>query len=113
MYERNFAGGLLGGRDFANAEWLLCLYGRLVDCSDWPRVDCAVDFSPDVIGLVGCREGAAESCVLQGSDIRSVRILIPGPRGMDQNFHDVTIVDMGDFHSGIVDTESAVATYGH
>ena len=51
---------------------------------------------PDVIGLVGRREGAAESCVLQGRDIHSVRVLVPDCRGVDQNFHDVTIVDMGD-----------------
>ena len=38
---------------------------------------------PDVIGLVGRREGAAEN---------------PGSRlsGVDQNFHDVTIVNMGE-----------------
>ena len=51
---------------------------------------------PDVIGLVGRREGAAKSCVLQGRDIRSVRVLVPDCREMDQNFHDVTIVDMGE-----------------
>ena len=49
---------------------------------------------PDVIGLVGRREGAAESRVLQGQDVRSVRVLVR--RGEDQNFHDVTIVDMGE-----------------
>ena len=51
---------------------------------------------PDVIGLVDRRECAAESRVLQGRDARSVRVLIPDCRGVDQNFHDVTIVDMGD-----------------
>ena len=51
---------------------------------------------PDVIGLVGRREGEEESCVLQGRDIRSVRILVPDCRGVDQNFHDVTIIDMGE-----------------
>ena len=51
---------------------------------------------PDVIGLVGRREGAAESRVLQGRDIRSMRVLVPDCRGVDQNFHDLTIVDMGD-----------------
>ena len=51
---------------------------------------------PDVIGLVGRREGAVESRVLQGRDTRSVRVLVPDCRGLDQNFHDVTIVDMGD-----------------
>ena len=50
----------------------------------------------DVIGLFGRREGAAESRVLQGRDIRSVRVLVPDCRGVDYNFHDVTIVDMGD-----------------
>ena len=34
--------------------------------------------------------------VLQGRDARSVRVLIPDCGGLDQNFHDVTIVDMGD-----------------
>ena len=50
----------------------------------------------DVIGLVGRREGAAESRVLQGRDAPSVRVLVPDCRGVDQNCHDVTIVDMGD-----------------
>ena len=39
---------------------------------------------------------AAESRILQGRDIHSVRVLVPDPQGLDQNFHDVTIVDMGD-----------------
>ena len=34
--------------------------------------------------------------VLQGRDERNVRALIPDPRVMEQGFHDVTIVDMGD-----------------
>ena len=34
--------------------------------------------------------------MLQGRDARSVRVLVPDCRGVDQNFHDVTIVDMGD-----------------
>ena len=51
---------------------------------------------PDVIRLLGRREGAPESRVLQGRDVRSVRVLVPDCRGVDQNFHDVTIVDMGD-----------------
>ena len=72
----------------------------------WDATEAVVDISsegviplryiPDVIGLAGRREGAVESCVLQGGDVRSVRVLVPDPRGMDQNFHDVTIVDMGD-----------------
>ena len=51
---------------------------------------------PDVIGLVGRREGAVESRVLQGRDVHSVQVLVPDCRGVDQNFHDVTIVDMGE-----------------
>ena len=51
---------------------------------------------PDVIGLVGRREGAAESHVLQGRDVHSVRVLVPDCHGVDQKFHDVTIVDMGE-----------------
>ena len=72
----------------------------------WDAPEAVVDVSsagvvplrnvPDVIGLVGRREGAAESRVLQGRDARSVRVLVPDCRGLDQNFHDVTIVDMGD-----------------
>ena len=48
----------------------------------WDAPEVVVDVSsegvvpigniPDVIGLVGRREGAAESCVLQGRDVRSV-----------------------------------------
>ena len=51
---------------------------------------------PDVIGLAGRRSDTAERGILQGRDIRSVRVLVPDLRGLDQNFHDVTIVDMGD-----------------
>ena len=45
--------------------------------------------------LFGSREGAAESHVLQGRDACSLRVLVPDCRGLDQKFHDVTIVDMG------------------
>ena len=72
----------------------------------WDAQEVVVDISlegvvplrnvPDVIGLIGRREGAAESRVLQGRDIHSVRVLVPNCREVDQNFHDVTIVDMGE-----------------
>ena len=72
----------------------------------WDAPEAVVDVSsagvvplhnvPDVIGLVGRRESAVESRVLQGRDARSVRVLVPDCRGLDQNFHDVTIVDMGE-----------------
>ena len=46
--------------------------------------------------MAGRRLGAAECQVLKGRDVRSVRVLVPDSRGLEQNFHDVTIVDMGD-----------------
>ena len=77
----------------------------------WDAPEAIVDISsagvvplrhiPDVIGLVGRREGAAESRVLQGRDVRSVRVLVPDCHGVEQNFHDVTIVDMGDVDPGM------------
>ena len=51
---------------------------------------------PDVVGLVGRRLDATGSRILRGRDVRSIRVLVPDPRGLDHNFHDVTIVDMGD-----------------
>ena len=51
---------------------------------------------PDIIGLAGRRSDAAECRILQGRYVRSVRVLVPHPRCLDQNFHDVTIVDMSD-----------------
>ena len=50
----------------------------------------------DVFGLCGRREGATESRILQGRDARSVRVLVPDPRGLEHYLHDVTVVDMGD-----------------
>ena len=51
---------------------------------------------PDVFGMSGRRDSGTESRILQGRDARSVRVLVPDCRGLDQNFHDVTVVDMGD-----------------
>ena len=51
----------------------------------------------DLIGLTCRRPDAAESRVPQGREVHSVHVLVPDSRGLDQNnFHDVTIVDMGD-----------------
>ena len=62
----------------------------------WDAPEAVVDVSsagvvplrnvPDVIGLVGRRESAVESHVLQGRDARSMRVLDPDCRGLDQNF---------------------------
>ena len=72
----------------------------------WDAPEAVVDVSsagvvplrnlPDVIGLVGRRNNVTEGRLLQGRDPRSIRVLVPDGRGLDQNFHDVTIVDMGD-----------------
>ena len=55
-----------------------------------------LDTVPDFIGLTGRRPGAAVCQILQGGDVRSVRALVPDSRGLERDFHDVTIVDMGD-----------------
>ena len=61
-----------------------------------------LDTVPDVIGLTGRRPGAAVTRVLQGRDVRSVRALVPDPQVLEQGFHDVTIVDMGDLPEPLV-----------
>ena len=73
-------------------------------CVPWDAQEAVVDTNsadrvtvgsvPDKVGLVGRRKDAAASRILQGRDSRSVRFLVPDVRGVDQNFHDVTIVDM-------------------
>ena len=55
-----------------------------------------LDMVPDVIGLSGRWPDAAVCRILQGRDVRSVRALVPDSRGLERNFHDVTIVDMGE-----------------
>ena len=47
----------------------------------------------DVFGMIGRRDTSTESRILQGRDARSIRVLIPDSRGLDQNFR---VVDMGD-----------------
>ena len=72
----------------------------------WDALEMVIDLSstgtvplrnvPDVFGMSGRRDSAMESRILQGWDARSIRVLVPDCRGLNQNFHDVTIVDMGD-----------------
>ena len=72
----------------------------------WDAPEMAIDLSakdtvplrnvPDVFGMSGRRDSATESRILQGRDTRSVRVLVLDCRGLDQNFHDVMVVDMGD-----------------
>ena len=75
-------------------------------CILWDAPEAVVDINsaevvtlgsfPDKVGLFGHRKDAAVSQILQGRDSRSVRFLVPDARGLDQNFHDVTIVNMDD-----------------
>ena len=77
-------------------------------CVPWDAPEAVVDINsadvvmlgsvPDKVGLFGRRKEAAASRILQGRDSRSVRFLVPDVRGVDQNFHDVTIVDMDEEH---------------
>ena len=72
----------------------------------WDAPEAVVDVSSagavplrnvaDVFGLVGRRDSVTESRVLQGREARSIRVLVPDCRGLDQNFHDLTVVNMGD-----------------
>ena len=72
----------------------------------WDTPEMATDLSAkgtvplrnvqDVFGMCGRRKGATESRILQGRDARSVRVLVPDCRGLEQNFHDIAVVDMGD-----------------
>ena len=48
--------------------------------------------------MFGRRKDAAVSRILQWRNSRSIRFLVPDARGLDQNFHDVTIVDMAIFN---------------
>ena len=72
----------------------------------WDAPEMATDLSAkgtvplrdvqDGFGMCGHRKRATESRILQGRDARSVRVLVPDCRGLEQNFHDITVVDMGD-----------------
>ena len=53
-----------------------------------------LEIVPDVIGLTGWRPEAAMCRILQGRDAQSMHVLVPDARGLERNFHDVTIVDM-------------------
>ena len=71
----------------------------------WDALEAVVDVSSagvvplhdlqDVMGLVGRQKDVTESRILQGRDPHSMRVFVPDCRGFDQNFHDVTIIDMG------------------
>ena len=75
----------------------------------WDAPEAVVDVSSahvvpmrgvlDVIGLVGRRDSAVECRVLQGRDARSIQMLVPDCRGLDQNFqnfHGVSMPELSD-----------------
>ena len=45
-----------------------------------------LEYILDVVGLTGRRPDAAESRILKGRDVRSVRAMVSDSRGLDQNF---------------------------
>ena len=75
-------------------------------CIPWDAPEAVVDINsaevvtlgslPDKVVLFGWRKDADVSRILQRRDSRSVGFLVPDARGLDRNFHDVTIVDMDD-----------------
>ena len=67
----------------------------------WDALEAVVDLRSDgvildVMGLTGRRPGYTMVRILQERNVRSIYALVPDPRGLEQSFHDVTIVDMGD-----------------
>ena len=72
----------------------------------WDAPEMATDMSAkdtvplrnvqDVFGMRGRRKGVTESRILQGRDARSICVLVPDYRDLEKNFHDVTVVDMGE-----------------
>ena len=89
----------------------------------WDAPEMAVDLDsagsvplrnvPDVFGMIGRRDSATESRILEGRDARSIRVLIPDSRGLDQNVHDVTVVDMGDLPESHVSITEPPAVINH
>ena len=84
----------------------------------WDVPEMAVDLSstgtvplrnvPDVFGMSGRRDRESHS----GRDARSIRVLVSDCRGLDQNFDDVTVVDMGDLPESHVSIPVATAGVG-
>ena len=70
--------------------------GRPGSCSGQSAEVVTLGSFPDKVGLFGRQKDAAVSRILQGRDSRSVWFLVPDACVLDQNFHDVTIVDMDD-----------------
>ena len=56
----------------------------------------------DVFGLYNRCPNAAGVRVTLGRDERSVRVLVPDSRVLDNGFHDTTIIDMGDMAEAAV-----------
>ena len=67
----------------------------------WDAPEMATDLS--VKGTVPLRNvqdlfgmWATESRILQGKDARSIRVLVPDCPGLEKNFHDITVMNMGE-----------------
>ena len=86
----------------------------------WDAPEAVVDHTLAVLrdleivpdGLSGRRPEAAGCHILQGRDEQSVRVLIPDSRGLQRDFHDVTIVDMGDLPEVSVSMDDLYLLHG-
>ena len=88
----------------------------------WDAPEMATDLSAkgtvllrdvqDVFGMCGRRKCATESRILQGRDARSVRVLVPDCRGLEKNFHDIAVVDIGGLDTGVVGPDKKMASGG-
>ena len=98
-------------RENCDTDWSLLLLdhteGGAMDAAGFSIVDnrAGITFrvemyvpwdAPEIAIDLSAKGSATESHILQGRDAHSVRVLVPDCRGLDQNFHDVTVVDMGD-----------------
>ena len=43
--------------------------GGSIDCSDWPRADCAVDFSPGEVGISYIRQGLWNDLLIDAAPV--------------------------------------------
>ena len=97
---------MAAGRDTPVGAWSGVTFDVTLDIS-WNASEAHIQLNsagvfdlekpiPDVFGLCDRRPDAAVVHVAQGRDARSVCVLVPDPRVLDNGFHDATIVDMGD-----------------
>ena len=60
-------GGLFRGKDFAPLIGCRACVGGSVGCSDWPCLDCAVDFSPGGVWIGYIRPGLEDGSLIDAA----------------------------------------------